>query len=117
MRNCLWVNCPTKQGNRLRQKQQSCYESWLLHFSNLEVKRDNMKEFIEYIVKNLVETPEDVDVRCYESEKGIIVEVRVGAKDIGKVVGRKGMTIKALRTISTMICARLGHRVRLELVE
>lgn len=76
-----------------------------------------MKEFVEYIVKNLVDAPDAVDVRCSESERGIIVEVRVDQPDIGKVVGRKGLTIKALRTISMMICARLGRRVRIELVE
>ena len=76
-----------------------------------------MKEFVEYIVKNLVDKPENVDVRCYDGEKGIIVELRVGNGDIGKVVGRKGMTIKALRTIILTACARLGRRVRLELVE
>ena len=76
-----------------------------------------MKEFIEYIVKNLVDKPEDVDVRCYNGEKGIMVEVRVGSGDVGKVVGRNGLTIKALRTIVMTACARLGRRVRVELIE
>ena len=76
-----------------------------------------MKEFIEYIVKNLVDLPESVDVRCFDGEKGIVVEVRVGAGDVGKVVGRKGVTIKALRTIVMTACARLGRRVRLEIIE
>jgi len=76
-----------------------------------------MKEFIEYIVKNLVDKPENVDVRCYENEKGVIVELRVGQGDVGKVVGRKGLTIKALRTILVTTCARFGRRVRLDLIE
>jgi len=76
-----------------------------------------MKEFVEYLVKNLVEEPNAVSVKCYEGETGVIVEIRVGEGDVGKVVGRKGMTIKALRTISSMVCARLGRKVRLELVE
>lgn len=76
-----------------------------------------MKEFIEYIVKNLVDNPASVDVRCFEGERGVIVEVRVGTDDIGKVVGRKGLTIKAIRTIAMMVCARLGRKVRVELVE
>lgn len=76
-----------------------------------------MKEFIEYIVKNLVDCPDNVDIRCYERERGVIVEVRVGSGDVGKVVGRKGLTIKALRTIAMTACARLGRRVRVELVE
>lgn len=76
-----------------------------------------MKQFIEYIVKNLVDEPEHVDVRCDQGDKGIVVEIRVGQKDIGKVVGRKGATINALRTIAMTACARLGHKVRVELVE
>jgi uncharacterized protein len=76
-----------------------------------------MKEFIEYLVKNLVDDPNDVNVNCYEGERGLVVEVKVNPLDVGKVVGRKGNTIKALRTISMMICARLGHRVRVEIIE
>jgi len=76
-----------------------------------------MKEFIEYIVKNLVDSPQNVDVRCFDNDKEVIVEVRVGAGDVGKVVGRKGMTIKALRTIVMTACARLGRRVRLNIIE
>jgi uncharacterized protein len=76
-----------------------------------------MKEFIEYLIKNLVDHPDSVSVSCCEEDKAILIEVRVGSNDIGKVVGRKGSIIKALRTISTMVCARLGRRVRLELIE
>lgn len=76
-----------------------------------------MKEFVEYIVKNLVDAPHDVNVNCYEGDRGMIVEVRVNPQDVGKVVGRKGNTIKALRTIAMMICARLGRRVRVEIIE
>lgn len=76
-----------------------------------------MKEFVEYLVKNLVEDPHAVAINCYEGDTGVVVEIRVGQADIGKVVGRKGMTIKALRTIASMVCARLGLKVRLELVE
>lgn len=76
-----------------------------------------MKEFIEYIVKNLVDSPEAVDVRCLNTDKGVVVEVRVGSGDVGKVVGRKGVTIKALRTIVITACARIGQRVHLEIID
>lgn len=76
-----------------------------------------MKEFIEYIVKNLVEHPSDVKVECFEGERGMIVEIRVNGDDVGKVVGKKGSTINAIRTIAMMVCARLGRKVRVELVE
>ena len=76
-----------------------------------------MKEFVEYIIKNLVDAPNDVDVRCTDDENGVVVEVRVGSSDVGKVVGRKGVTVKALRTIVTTACARLGRRVHLEIID
>lgn len=76
-----------------------------------------MKEFIEYIVKNLVDQPDKVDVRCFDGEKGLIVEVRVAPEEVGKVVGSRGVTINAIRTIAVTICARLGRRVRVELVQ
>lgn len=76
-----------------------------------------MKEFIEYIVKNLVDQPDAVNVHCYEGERGVMAEVRVASSDVGKVVGRGGKTINALRTIAMMACARLGRRIRIELIE
>jgi len=75
-----------------------------------------MKEFVEYIVKNLVEHPENVDIRCYEKESRVLVEVRVNPLDMGKVVGKGGGTINALRTIVSQICARLGLKGHLELI-
>ena len=59
-----------------------------------------MKEFIEYIVKNLVDDPETVSVSCFDGEKIVRIEIRVNSDEIGKVVGRKGSTIKAIRTIA-----------------
>ena len=76
-----------------------------------------MKEFIEYLVKNLVDYPDQVEAKCSQRERGIHIELRVSSLDMGKAVGRKGLTIKALRTIIVSVCARLGHRVDLELIE
>ena len=76
-----------------------------------------MEAFVGYIVKNLVECPDDVDVRCFEGDKDLLVEVRVNGDDVGKVVGGKGKTINAIRTIAMMVAARLGRRVRVELIE
>jgi len=75
-----------------------------------------MKEFIAYLIKNLVDQPEAVDVQIIEGEQGTIIEVRVSSDDVAKVVGRQGRTIKALRTIAMTVGARFGRRVRVELV-
>jgi hypothetical protein len=76
-----------------------------------------MKEFIEYLVKNLVEKPDAVDVQVIDQEEGMRVELRVAPEDIARVVGRQGRTIQALRTIAITIGARFGRRVRVELIE
>jgi predicted RNA-binding protein YlqC (UPF0109 family) len=76
-----------------------------------------MKEFIEYLVKNLVDQPNEVEVLCSEGEKGWLFQIKVSPEDVGKVIGRKGMTIKALRTIVISVYARLGHRIQLEILE
>lgn len=76
-----------------------------------------MKEFIEYIIKNLVDSPESVDVQCADAEEGVMVRLRVASGDVGKVVGKKGATINALRTIATTAGARFKRRVRIELEE
>lgn len=76
-----------------------------------------MDEFIAYLIKNLVSAPDEVDVRTREGERGLLVQIRVANQDIPKVVGKQGNTIKALRTIAITAGARIGRRVRLELVE
>lgn len=76
-----------------------------------------MKEFFDYIVKNLVDDPESVNIQIVEGENGTMIEVRVSPSDVAKVVGRKGRIINSLRTIAMTVGARFGKRVRLELIQ
>ena len=76
-----------------------------------------MEEFISYLVKNMVNEPERVEVRSLTGENGTLIEIRVAPNDVGKVVGRKGMSIKSLRTLATNMGARLGQRVHLEVIQ
>ena len=75
-----------------------------------------MKDFIAYLIKNLVDKPDLVDVQIIDGQQGTIIEVRVSDEDVARVVGRQGKTIKSLRTIAMTVGARFGRRVRLELV-
>lgn len=75
-----------------------------------------MKDFIAYLIKNLVDQPDSVDVQIIDGEQGTVVEIRVSNEDVAKVVGRQGRTIKSLRTIAMIVGARFGRRVRLELI-
>ena len=76
-----------------------------------------MEEFVAYLIKNMVNVPEQVDVRAVENPNGLLIEIRVAAEDVGKVVGRKGNIIRSLRTIAMSIGARLGRRVHLEIIQ
>ncbi|MCD6205761.1 MAG: KH domain-containing protein [Candidatus Marinimicrobia bacterium] len=77
-----------------------------------------MKDFVEYIVKQLVDHPDEVKVSQIDSEKTIIMELQVKEGDLGKVIGKKGRTAKALRTLLTAAAAKQGQkRAILEIIE
>lgn len=74
------------------------------------------KELVEYMVKSLVDEPEAVEVSETAGESSIIVEVRVADEDTGRIIGRKGRVINALRTIVQSLGAKEGKRVTLEVL-
>lgn len=75
-----------------------------------------MKEFIEYIAKNIVDHPESVEVsEKMTEEKKVVLSLRVGQNDIGKVIGREGRTAQAMRTLLSAIAAKEGKRAILEI--
>jgi hypothetical protein len=77
-----------------------------------------MKEFIEYVVKQLVDKPDEVEVKDVEAEQQIIYELTVGEGDFGKVIGKKGRNISALRSLLFAINAKQGgKRARLDVID
>lgn len=76
-----------------------------------------MKEFIEYIVKNLVDYPDEVRINEVNGTHSLIIELSVAKTDIGKVIGKKGKTIHAIRTLLMSVASRNGLRVSLEIIE
>ncbi len=76
-----------------------------------------MRDFIAYIIKNLVDQPSLVEVDEKDQEGLITLLIRVAKEDVGKVVGRGGKTIKAVRMIAATAGARVDRRVRLEVIE
>lgn len=75
------------------------------------------KEFVEYVVKMLVDSPDDVKVERKIDEMGVLITLDVNPKDMGMVIGREGMTAKALRTLLRVIGARNNARVNLKINE
>jgi len=76
-----------------------------------------MKAFIEYVVKALVDFPDQVDVKEVDGERTIIYELRLNKGDVGKVIGKQGRTIQSLRTLVNNASAKLGKRAMLEIIE
>lgn len=76
-----------------------------------------MKEFIEFIVKHLVDNPDEVQVNEVDGERTVVFELRVGQGDMGKVIGRRGQTAKSIRTLLAAASAKLGKRAVLEILE
>lgn len=76
-----------------------------------------MKDFIEFIVKHLVDNPDQVHVNEIDGERTVVFELRVGPGDMGKVIGRRGQTAKSLRTLLAAASAKMGKRSVLEILE
>ncbi len=77
-----------------------------------------MKEFIEFISKHLVDTPDSVVVEEVETgDKTIELSLKVGADDVGKVIGKQGKTAQAMRTLLTAIAAKDGKRAILKILD
>ncbi|MCI5052415.1 MAG: KH domain-containing protein [Simkaniaceae bacterium] len=76
-----------------------------------------MKEFIEYIIKNLVDNPDKVKINQVGGTQSMIIELSVEKSDIGKIIGKRGKTINAIRTLLMSVASRNGIRVSLEILE
>ena len=77
-----------------------------------------MKEFVEFIVKQLVDKPDRVSVEeSLPNENTFEIKIKVDQSDIGKVVGKKGKNIDALRTLMTAVAAKERHRIVLQVLE
>lgn len=76
-----------------------------------------MKEFIEYLIKHLVNKPDEVQVSEITGERTVVFELRVGVGDMGNVIGKRGQTANSLRTILAAVAAKQGKRSVLEILE
>ena len=75
------------------------------------------KELVEFVVKSLVDVPEEVSVNVIEGEKSTVLELKVAQEDVGKVIGKQGRIAKAIRTILSASATRDGRRATLEILD
>lgn len=76
-----------------------------------------MKDLVVYMVKALVDCPDDVSVTEIVGTQTSVIELSVAKEDLGKVIGKQGRTARALRTILSAASAKLNKRTVLEIIE
>jgi len=75
------------------------------------------KDFIEHVVKLIVEKPEEVKVSRAVDEMGVLITLQVSKEDMGKIIGKSGQTAKSLRILLRVIGSKNNARVNLRIVE
>lgn len=78
---------------------------------------DRDKEFLEFVVKSIVANPNDVEVDRTVDEMGVLLTLKINPADMGYVIGRKGQTAQALRTLLKIVGAKNNARVNLKIYE
>lgn len=76
-----------------------------------------MKELVEFIAKSLVESPEEVSVSVVEEENETVFQIKTAESDIGRIIGKQGRIIKAIRTVTKAAAIKSGIKVQVEIVE
>ena len=76
-----------------------------------------MKDLLAYLAKGLVDRPEEVSVESFEEDDALVFELQVAEDDTGKVIGRNGRTIHALRNVMRACGTKHGRRVLVDVVD
>lgn len=76
-----------------------------------------MGELVEFIAKSIVDNPDEVSVNEIEGSQSIIIELKVAAEDMGKVIGKQGRIAKAIRTVVKAAAIKDNKRVVVEIIQ
>lgn len=76
-----------------------------------------MQSLIDFMARSLVDHPDKVDVRQHDDEQGTVYELRVAKEDLGKVIGKQGRTVRAMRVLLNAATAKDDKHVVLEIIE
>jgi uncharacterized protein len=83
----------------------------------IQKKMEQDTQFLDYVVKGLVDNPNDVKIKRTVDEMGVLLTLDVNAADMGKVIGRMGNTAKAIRTLLRVVGMKNNSRVNLKISE
>ena len=76
-----------------------------------------IKEVVEYLVKMIVDKPEEVEIAEKRGEQVIIFEVRANKQDFGKILGKHGKNIQAIRSLVNAVSGKAGKRTTIEIID
>ncbi|MCK4520522.1 KH domain-containing protein [Candidatus Parcubacteria bacterium] len=79
--------------------------------------KDNDKEFLEYIIKGLVDHPDDVKVDRKVDEMGVLLSLKINSEDMGQVIGKAGSTARSIRNLVRIVGLKNHARVNLKIEE
>ena len=74
------------------------------------------RDFIEFVVKNIVDNPDEVEIERNIDDLGVLVTLKVAKEDMGKIIGKGGQTAKAMRILLRLIGSRTENRVNLKIL-
>ncbi len=80
-------------------------------------EKGNDKEFLEFLVKALVDHPEDVKIDRKVDEMGVLLSLKVNSEDMGQIIGKEGSTARAIRSLVRIIGLKNNARVNLKIEE
>ncbi len=74
-------------------------------------------EFVEFVVRAIVENPDEIELTREIDEMGVLITLKVGKDDMGKIIGKGGQTAKSIRTLLRIIGSKNNARVNLKIIE
>jgi len=98
------------------QKGRATFKSFLIEFY-IDMAKENDKEFLEFLIKSLVDHPKDVEVSRKVDEMGVLLSLKVNPEDMGQIIGREGSTAKAIRNLVRIVGLKNHARVNLKIEE
>jgi predicted RNA-binding protein YlqC (UPF0109 family) len=80
-------------------------------------KVERVRQFLEFIIRHLVEFPEEVMLSELQKDRLTVFRVQMRQSDVGRIIGRNGQTIRSIRALLSSAAARHGDRVTLDIIE
>ncbi len=80
-------------------------------------EKENAIEFVRYVLSQICEHTNDIRVESVDDDRGTLVTVHVKEEDMGRLIGKEGQTVSALRTLLTVLSARGGFRMNLKVAD